>query len=231
MNERILQRIKQFLTIIGSYIPPNKLYRLQQSLNYMKLGGWMRKNNFFINTRLPDRKAVFNTVAELVKDKEVLYLEFGVFKGESMRFWSDALKHPDSKLIGFDSFEGLPEDFDVEGNFIKGTFNVNGVIPKIDDPRVKFFKGWFDEVLPKFQLPEHKLLIIVMDADLYSSTNYVLNYLAPYIKPGTFIYFDDMSHPEHEPRAFEEFIKKSGIKFRLIATDYSLNNAFFQCIE
>lgn len=54
----------------------------------------------------------------------MLYLEFGVYKGESLRYWARELKHPDSKLHGFDSFEGLPKDFDVNGRYGKSAFNV-----------------------------------------------------------------------------------------------------------
>jgi hypothetical protein len=231
MRKTALQRFKQFLTIAGVRISAHRLHQLRMVVNYMNLGRWMAKNNFHIERRVPDRYVVFAAVAEQVCDKRVLYLEFGVFRGAVMRYWSSALKHPDARLHGFDSFEGLPEDFDVDGPYVKGTFDVKGEIPKIDDPRVEFFKGWFDEVLPTYQLPEHELLVVVLDADLYSSTQYVLRYLRPFIKPGTFIYFDDMSRPDHEPAAFEEFIKESGIRFRLVSVDYSLNTAFFECVK
>ena len=64
----------------------------------------------------------------------VLYLEFGVFEGASMRRWSTALKNPASLLHGFDSFEGLPEDFDFK--YPKGHFDVGGSLPDIDDDRI-----------------------------------------------------------------------------------------------
>ena len=200
-------------------------------VNYMKLGRWMAVNDFHVERRVPDRSAVFAAVAEQVHDKPVLYLEFGVFKGASMRYWSAALNHPETRLHGFDSFEGLPEDFDVDGPHTKGAFDVGGKVPQMDDSRVQFFKGWFNEVLPTYQLPKHEVLVIALDADLYSSTRYVLHRLHPFIKPGTFIYFDDMSRPEHEPRAFKEFMQESGLRFRLVAADYSLNTAFFECVR
>jgi hypothetical protein len=231
MKTSLLQLFKRFLTIVGSHMSKRKLYQLQLVINYMKLGRWMAENDFQIESRVPDRSAVFAAVGEQIYDKQVLYLEFGVFKGASMRYWSSALKHPESRLHGFDSFEGLPEDFDIEGSYTKGTFDVGGEIPQIEDSRVQFFKGWFEDVLPTYQLPEHELLVIILDADLYSSTLYVLRHLRPAITPGTFIYFDDMARPDHEPRAFTEFMKESGLKFRLVSADYSLNAAFFECVR
>jgi hypothetical protein len=227
-----LRWFKRLLTIVGAPLSVRRLHQLQMVVNYMKLGRWMAENDFKVEPRVPDRFAVFDAVAEQVRDKQVLYLEFGVFTGESMRYWSRALKRPDSRLHGFDSFEGLPEDFDVDGGpYPKGTFNRGGEIPLIDDSRVQFFKGWFDEVLPMYQLPEHEVLVIVLDADLYSSTVYVLRHLSQFITSGTFIYFDDMSRPDHEPRAFKEFMNESGREFRLVSTDYSLNNSFFECVS
>jgi len=217
---------------MGAWMPAPALHQLQTVVNYMKLGSWMAKNNFKIDRRVPNREAVFAAVAERVRDMRVLYLEFGVFRGASMRYWSNVLNNPDARLYGFDSFEGLPEDFDdVWGPYVKGTFDVKGAIPKIDDPRVEFVKGWFEHTLPTFQLPEHEVLVIVLDADLYSSTDCVLTHLRPFIKIGTFIYFDDMSRPNHEPAAFDKFVSESGYRFRLVSADYSFNNAFFERIQ
>ena len=115
-------------------------------------------------------------------------------------------------------------------NYRKGALDVGGRVPNIHDQRVKFFKGWFDEVLPTYQFPFHDVLVVTLDADLYSSTIYVLRYLRPHIKVGTYIFFDNMSRPEHEPRAFREFIEESGLTFKLVATEYALNRSFFECI-
>lgn len=233
MKKKLLRSFKKWLTFIGVRLSPYTLLQLQLAVNQMKLGRWMSDHNFHFDHRVTDRDAVFAAVAERVRDQRVLYLEFGVFKGASMRYWSRELKHPESQLHGFDSFEGLPEDFDVGvDHYTKGTFSVQGVAPVIDDPRVQFFKGHFDQVLPTYSIPEeYDVLVIMMDADLYSSTIHVLRYLAPWIRPGTFIYFDDMSRPEHEPRAFDEFMKESGIKFRPVCVEESLNRGFFECIS
>ncbi|MDY6836565.1 MAG: TylF/MycF/NovP-related O-methyltransferase [Thermodesulfobacteriota bacterium] len=192
----------------------------------------MHEHGFQTKQLVPDRNAVFASVARKVRNERVLYLEFGVFEGASIRYWSRELQHPDSILHGFDSFEGLPEDFDVSYHYSlgKGAFSTQGRVPVIHDKRVKFFKGWFDQVLPGYSVPPHNVLVINMDADLYSSTLYVLRHLRKWIRCGTFIYFDEMSRLEHEPRAFEVFLRENKLSFRLVCADQSLNNAFFECI-
>ena len=231
MKKELLRYFKYVCTIMGSKLSLPRLHQLQMVINYMKVGSWMDKQGFRVRYRVVDRNSVFSAVSQLLSDKPVLYLEFGVYKGDSMRYWSSALMNPETILHGFDSFEGLPEHFDIEGPYAKGTFDVDGKIPQVNDSRVKFFKGWFNEVLPEYEVPRHDNLVIVMDADLYSSTMYVLKWLRRYIREGTFIYFDNMSRPEHEPRAFAEFMMESKLNFEVVCADQSLNCVFFKCVS
>ena len=218
----------KFLTrLVGARLSRPQLYRLQAVVNHLKLGRWMADHGFHCDRPLPDRWQVFDTVIERVRDKRVLYLEFGVFKGRTTRYWSKRLRHPGARLDGFDSFEGLPEEW--AGHPSGEIFNAGGSIPIIDDPRVRFFEGWFDQTLPGYVLPEHETLVLIMDADLYSSTSCVLHHLRPSIGPGTFIYFDELNHVEHEPRAFDEFMQQAALEFELVAADRTLTYAFFEC--
>ncbi len=228
MENSLLNLFKYALTLIGSRFSRQKLFQFEAVINYLKLGQWMYEHNFRPNHRVRKREDVWAAVARQVGNRRVLYLEFGVYRGESMRYWSRALRHPEAQLHGFDSFEGLPEDW---GRYYKGKFDVGGKVPDIDDPRVRFYKGWFERVLPDYIVPAHDRLVINMDADLYSSTIYVLRFMRPFIKPGSFIFFDNMSQTEHEPRAFDDFMRESGLKFRLFCAHQSLCHLFFECIE
>ena len=42
-------------------------------------------------------------------DKESLFLEFGVFKGDSINLFAKKLKNIDAEIFGFDSFKGLKD--------------------------------------------------------------------------------------------------------------------------
>ena len=126
-------------------------------------------------------------------------LEFGVFSGETINHMANL--RPDLEFTGFDSFEGLPEDFDAGEKIVPANaFDRAGNPPEVED-NVTLIKGWFDETLQPWvdeqllqQLPSRPYISFInMDADVYSSTSTVLNILDDFIKPGTVIRFDELS--------------------------------------
>lgn len=224
----LLARFKQLLTYVGAAVPRRRLRDVQAAVNYLHVGRFMKDQGFCFDRRVASREAVWDVILERVTVERVLYLEFGVAGGESMRYWSGHLKSPYARLHGFDSFDGMPE---TDGVWIKGQFSSGGRVPEIVDSRVSFHKGWFDQTLPEFRVPDHDLLILNLDADLYSSTIYVLRQLRQHIRPGSYLYFDEMNHPNHEQRAFQEFMSESMLRFRPIAADRTLAFTAFECIE
>jgi Macrocin-O-methyltransferase (TylF) len=219
---------KYLLRHLGARLSSDQLHRLQHVVNHLKLGRWMQDHGFQFERLVSDRWDVFDVIASRVQDRQVLYLEFGVYKGRTTRYWSSKLRNPATRLHGFDSFEGLPEEW---ANHAQGQiFNAGGETPVIDDPRVSFFKGWFDQVLPEYVVPEHDLLLLIMDADLYSSTSFVLRSLRRYMRPGTLIYFDELNHVDHEPRAFAEFMQEAQLSFKPVCADRTLTYACFECV-
>lgn len=145
---------------------------------------------------------------------EGLVLEFGVFSGKSINRIARQKALP---VYGFDSFEGLPEDW--RAGYEKGRFN-RGDLPAVEE-NVELIVGWFDRTLPKF-LDEHPgaASLIHIDCDLYSSTQTVLTQLRPRIVPGTIILFDEyFNYPGwemHEYKAFREFVESWGVQYEYI---------------
>jgi len=221
--------LKSALTRVGARCTPAILHRLDATLTYLHVGRWMRDRGFHVDSRCVLREDVFAAIAANVADEKVLYLEFGVFEGESMRFWSRALRNPGSRLHGFDSFKGLPESW-TRGHE-RGRFSTGGRTPEIDDARVRFFKGWFDETLRTYQPPSHDRLVINVDSDLYSSADIVLRTLEPLIVPGTYLYFDEFHDRHHELRAFEELLDRMQATFRAVAASSELQHVAFQRIR
>jgi len=164
---------------------------------------------------------------EVIKDKPINYLEFGVANGSSFYWWLENHNITDSKFHGFDTFSGLPEDW---GHFKKGEMNNGNEVLKTDDKRAIFYQGLFQQTLPMFLKSFHNntLTVIHMDADLYSSTLYTLTSFAPYLKKGDIIFFDEFCVPTHEFLAVKNFTESYYINLKPIAAS---NNYLFTAFE
>ena len=158
----------------------------------------------------------------------ITYLEFGVYTGESLRIWTALSQDSESRFYGFDSFEGLPEEWNSEKP--KGCFNVQGNLPKIDDERVTWVRGWFEKTVPQFakNFAPQTRLIIHLDADLYSSTLVPLIYLDPFITKGTVLVFDEFYDRDHEFKAFFDYQKIAKREFRVVC---QIDNFSKVCIQ
>ena len=146
---------------------------------------------------------------------EGMALEFGVATGRTLTVI--AVARENKQVFGFDSFQGLPEDW--RTNIPAGTFKTDS-LPEV--PGAELVVGLFEHTLPDF-LASHDdpVAFVHLDADLYSSTATVLEHVGPRLQPGSVIIFDEyFNYPgweQHEHRAWQEFVVKSAIEFRYVA--------------
>ena len=156
------------------------------------------------------------------------FLELGVYKGHSIRFWSEMNRDPQSRFIGFDSFKGLQENFTKK--FTKGAMNLDGAVPQVDDERVSFVKGWFQTTLPGFVIgfTPRSRLVVHNDSNLHSSTLFALASLNTLLVPGAVVILDDFSHPIHGFRAFADYRSAFWRSAHPVAmtADYAMQAAF-----
>ena len=122
------------------------------------------------------------------------FLEFGVHSGTTINTIASHKIAKDKTIHGFDSFEGLPEDWFTDNThktkYKKGYF-ARDELPKVEK-NVKLWKGWFTDTIPQY-LEEHQeqIAFLHIDSDLYSSAIDVLYGLKDYIVEGTIIVFDE----------------------------------------
>ncbi len=146
-------------------------------------------------------------------------LEFGVFSGKTINYIASLL--PAAQVYGFDSFEGLPEQW--LGKKADGTrhFDRQGQAPDVRE-NVELVVGWFDHTLPGFMAahPFETVSLLHVDCDLYSSTQTIFGFLHTKIVPGTIIVFDEyFNYPtweRHEYSAFQEYVKHRQINYAYI---------------
>jgi Macrocin-O-methyltransferase (TylF) len=227
-RHRVSRFGKRLLTLTGSRLPAKAVHAIRVAAGYVAVGNWVALRGYADAPRVASRNRVFDAMLNVVKNDAVAYLEFGVFEGASLKYWSARLTNPDSELHGFDSFQGLPETFDSAHPM--GRFDRGGNPPHIDDARVSFHVGWFEATVPGFVVPEGKRLVITLDADLYSSTRLVLDSLDRYIVEGTLLYFDELSRIDQEAAAFDDFVRRTGKRFTAIALESTLNTGAFICM-
>jgi hypothetical protein len=146
-----------------------------------------------------------------------LLLEFGILTGATVNVIASQVG--ERPVYGFDSFEGLPENWGP--GFRKGAFKTNRLPVVL--PNVEVVPGWFEDVLPQF-LEEHsgQVAFAHIDSDVYSSARYVLATLADAgrLREGTVIQFDEIFAIKgplwyrSEYDAFREFIGEYRARYR-----------------
>jgi len=143
------------------------------------------------------------------------WLEFGVRGGDTIRWLLD--ERPGQEMHGFDSWEGLPEEWKTGGKDYQA--GAMAVPMPIFGANVKLHKGWFNKTVePWCNNNLGKIAYLHIDSDLYSSAIYILNTLNERIVPGTIIVFDELANfrlsgklnnwPIHEWCAMFEWIEK-----------------------
>jgi len=140
-------------------------------------------------------------------------VEFGVGSGTSTRLIANQMP-----VVGFDSGEGLPEDWRPE--FPKGSLAYG--IPTVNNATV--VEGWFDDTLPGYGFAAlGHIGLVHFDADLYSSTATALKHIGPHLRPGCYLVFDewhgygpDEVVSQHEQRAWREFADETSIGWTVV---------------
>ncbi len=174
------------------------------------------------------RDEMFEYVAlNFLKDVPIDYVEFGVFRGDSIKKWASLNSRPESRFFGFDTFEGLPEDW---GPTPKGDLSADGKTPDIADTRVKFVRGLFQETLKTFlrSFDRRNRLAVHFDADIYSATLFALFQIDPFLQPGDILMFDEFSDFNHEFIAFHQYVRATYRTWRFICCRDDLYQAIIE---
>ncbi len=167
--------------------------------------------------------AMKSAIANAVKGG--LYVEFGVAKGDGCRLFGRMLKQQKLVMTGFDSFEGLQENWTgITTGRQAGAFSTEGQLPQVPD-NVTLVKGWVQDTLPDY-LKENEgkpFGFIHMDMDTYTPTAFALKAVKSRLRKGTVILFDELyAYPgwrHHEYKALEENLSAADYRYICFAPE------------
>tara|TARA_B100001989_G_scaffold120701_1_gene85030 strand:+ start:1070 stop:1801 length:732 start_codon:yes stop_codon:yes gene_type:complete len=221
--KRIIKYLSEKVSRIIYFLIPSEIKNhINNSSNYINkklndekdrevfeiFGTRLKKSLRFSNKKSIRKYAIDLALAESLQKsykEDLIYLEFGVFKGNSANLFSNYV----DKLYVFDSFEGLPHEW--EGQKQMGAFNLNKKIPKLNSnivTNVGLVEETLDDFLKKY---EPKIIFIHMDLDSYESTKFTLERIKPYLVKGSIILFDELYNyvnwKEGEYKALKEIFK------------------------
>ncbi|TVS87139.1 class I SAM-dependent methyltransferase [Mycobacterium helveticum] len=162
---------------------------------------------------------------------EELMLDLGVWLGWSTRLTADASGR---QVYGFDTFEGLVEDWQVDDQMLikRGSFALSeplaqrsmrdtGVslhdgLPATLGRKVQFVKGSTYETLAPFlaDRPDAPIRLFHMDLDTYESCLHALETCKDRFIEGSVLVFDEYLVTNAEMRAFFEFQNQYALEWR-----------------
>lgn len=168
-----------------------------------------KRRSYALGKRLTDTyEGTLDHVLDLVAGG--VALEFGVGSGKSLRRIATHMP-----VIGFDSWQGLPETWEA-GRFDKGTFKCDP--PTV--PNTRLVEGLYADTLPTFDFEDYDIRLVHIDCDLYTSTMTVLEHVTPHLHAGCFIVFDEYHGfdrcVQHEQQAFRDFTKTSPLRWTVL---------------
>jgi hypothetical protein len=154
-----------------------------------------------------------------------LVLEFGTATGRTLNQFAHWL--PNKTIYGFDSWQGLPEQFNdlPAGHFAQAlpeVFNNCQLVPGWFGGRPTWdHSGIAEFTAQKFAIENTApIALLHLDADLYEPTKTVLDVFAKQIVSGTVILFNEYwNHPtwkKHEFRAWQEHVAQYYVRYEYI---------------
>jgi O-methyltransferase len=125
----------------------------------------------------------------------------------------------------FDSFEGLPEAKDIDGNAAKEWQAAKSdayyfdnckaeqtyaeeAMAKAGESRFKIYKGWFNETVPGVRV-DSGIALLRLDGDWYESTMVCLEAFYPQVVKGGMILIDDYFIWDGCSRAVHDYLSKT----------------------
>jgi hypothetical protein len=215
------------------YVRVRKLARIRSVFPY-SMCGYKRLANVY-------------DLATIAEEQQIpgAFVECGVWKGGCIGLMASVARDFESrrKIVLFDSFEGLPEptekDGEAAGNYAGGRMlgkmeSIGRCIAPVDtvkallfeqlgiDPaNVEFRQGWFNDTVPGAGSSLGPIAILRLDGDWYESTKVCLEGLYDQVVSGGFVILDDYRFWEGCQRAVDEFLASRDVQVTMRHIDFA----------
>jgi hypothetical protein len=157
-------------------------------------------------------------------------VECGVWRGGMIAGIAEILG-PGRAYYLLDSFEGMPAAQEIDGpaalawqaNPSGASYHANcradqvlaeAALARAGARDVRLVRGWFDEMLPRFE-PAEPIALLRLDADWYASTLACLRALTRHLAPGALVIVDDYYTWDGCARAVHAFLTETGSAARV----------------
>lgn len=208
------KKIRSYFSDLKSYISAPKQFRLFSKFKKFTM---FEKNSFINNLKL----------AETLK-KEGVVVECGTWRGGMIAGIASVLG-PSREYFLYDSFEGLPDATEKDGNKAKeyqdktradpefGWDNCKAemqyakeAMEKSGVTNFKLIKGWFNETVSHFDKTK-SIALLHLDGDWYDSIMVCLENLYDCVVSGGIIIIDDYTNWDGCTRAVHDFLSQRDI--------------------
>lgn len=221
LKGRVSELVKRTSTFIYNRLRENVRRNLTYEYlweNAAKASAAFVEDNFDDAVVYQHRNEFWRAMMEKVPSQGEL-IEVGVFRGASVNFIADVLskKGDPREVHGFDSFEGLEEDWSGE-SLPAGFFQQGGVLPPVRK-NVRLYKGWVQDTLGPFYASKGQptLALVHIDTDTYTPARHILEISKPLMTEGTIVVFDELiGYPNwrsHEFKALQQTLKRDDYRF------------------
>ncbi len=183
---------------------------------------YMKSSSIFLKEKDIRKYSVFNAFKNK-SGTDNLFLEFGVWKGSSINLFAKFLARHSLNIYGFDSFEGLEEEWITNEYHPIGTFDLGQKKPKVLN-NVQLIQGKVQKTLENFlnNNSEKKIIFVHMDMDTYAPTKFTLTKIKPFLQKGSVILFDEFygfpNWEKNEYKAFTEVFNEKEYKYLAFCT-------------
>ena len=164
-------------------------------------------------------------------------VECGVWRGGMIAGIAEILDKEKTYFL-FDSFEGLPDAKEVDGEAAiawqhkKESFwyfdnckadikFANEAMTLSGAKKFEIGKGWFSEILPNYKFNDG-IAILRLDGDWYDSTTDCLNNLYPYVSHGGLIIIDDYYMWDGCSKAVHDYFSTNHLSGKIRQSKYGI---------